>query len=120
MTSPRLDSVRLATLPHLLERGLRSKADEPAVMSVDTRWTWPELDTVSSRLAASLIELGLASGDRIASLLADRPPLLVHYLACFKAGLVATPLNYRYMAPEIAHALSVSRPRALLAHAERA
>src|SRR4051812_42481836 len=119
MTSPRLDSVRLATLPDLLERGLRSKPDEPAVMSVDTRWTWRELDTVSRRLAASLIELGLASGDRIASLLPNRPALLVHYLACFKAGLVATPLNYRYQAPEIDHALAVSGASVLVAHAER-
>jgi long-chain acyl-CoA synthetase len=119
MTSPRLDSLQPATLPDLLERGLRSKPDEQAVISVDTRWTWRELDTVSSRLAASLIELGLASGDRIASLLPNRPALLVYYLACFKAGFVATPLNYRYMAPEIDHALSVSRPRALLSHAER-
>ena len=49
----------------------------------------------------------------------NRPALVVHYLACFKAGLVATPLNYRYMAPEIDHALQVSKARALLAHAER-
>ena len=47
------------------------------------------------------------------------PALVVHYLACFKAGLVATPLNYRYMAPEIDHALAVSEARALLAHVER-
>src|SRR5262249_56575963 len=45
--------------------------------------------------------------------------LVVHYLACFKAGLVATPLNYRYTAPEIDHALGVSEARALLAHVER-
>ena len=49
----------------------------------------------------------------------NRPALVVHYLACFKAGLVATPLNYRYMAPEIDHALAVSEARALLAHVER-
>src|SRR5256885_1156582 len=35
------------------------------------------------------------------------------------AGPVATPLNYRYMAPEIDHALAVSGACALLAHAER-
>jgi long-chain acyl-CoA synthetase len=49
----------------------------------------------------------------------NRPALIVHYLACFKAGLVATPLNYRYTAPEIDHALAVSEARALLAHVER-
>jgi acyl-CoA synthetase (AMP-forming)/AMP-acid ligase II len=66
-----------------------------------------------------LLGLGLNPGDRVASLMPNRPALVVHYLACFKAGLVATPLNYRYMAPEIDHALAVSGARALLAHAER-
>ena len=28
----------------------------------------------------------------------NRVDLVVHYLACFKAGLIATPLNYRYTA----------------------
>ena len=51
---------------------------------------------------------------------ANRPALVVHYLACFKAGLVATPLNYRYAPPEIDHALEVSGAAVLVAHAERA
>jgi long-chain acyl-CoA synthetase len=50
----------------------------------------------------------------------NRSALLIHYLACFKAGLVITPLNYRYMPPEIDHALQVSGARIILAHAERA
>ena len=50
----------------------------------------------------------------------NRILLVVHYLACFKAGLVATPLNYRYAPPEIDHALEVSGASALVAHAERA
>jgi long-chain acyl-CoA synthetase len=45
--------------------------------------------------------------------------LLIDHLACMKAGFVATPLNYRYMAPEIDHALEVSQASILLAHAER-
>src|SRR5690349_10790623 len=49
----------------------------------------------------------------------NRPALVAHYLACFKARLVATPLNYRYTAPEIDHALGVSKARALVAHVER-
>ena len=50
----------------------------------------------------------------------NRVDLVVHYLACFKAGLVATPLNYRYTAREIDHALEVSGASVLLAHVERA
>ena len=49
----------------------------------------------------------------------NRTALIAHHLACFKTGLVATPLNYRYTPPEIDHALDVSGARIILAHAER-
>jgi acyl-coenzyme A synthetase/AMP-(fatty) acid ligase len=104
----------------LLRAGLDADPDGLALICADTRWTWRTLDELSDRLAISWLGLGLRPGDRVASLMPNRPALIVHYLACFKAGLVATPLNYRYMAPEIDHALAVSGARALLAHAERA
>ncbi len=103
----------------LLRAGLDANPDRLALIGGDTRWTWRTLDDLSDRLAAGLLGLGLSPGDRVASLMPNCPALIVHYLACFKAGLVATPLNYRYMAPEIDHALAVSGARALLAHAER-
>jgi acyl-coenzyme A synthetase/AMP-(fatty) acid ligase len=71
-------------------------------------------------LAAGYLSLGLEPGDRLASLMPNRVALAVHYLACFKAGLVTTPLNYRYTAGEIDHALSVTTAAALVAHSERA
>ena len=103
----------------LVRAGLDADPDGLALISAETRWTWRTLDDLSDRLAVSLLGLGLNQGDRVASLMPNRPALIVHYLACFKAGLVATPLNYRYMAPEIDHALAVSEARALLAHVER-
>ncbi len=106
-------------LTDLLKRGLESKPDELALVSAETRWSWRELDRASDRFAAGLRGLGLAPGDRIASLMPNRAALLIHYLACIKAGLVAVPLNYRYMAPEIDHALEVSGATALFAHQER-
>ena len=110
---------RPASLRDLLGPGLDADPDGPALMAADTRLTWRALDGMSDRLAANLLGLGMRPGDRAASLMPNRPALVVYYLACFKAGLVATPLNYRYMAPEIDHALDVSRARVLLAHVER-
>ena len=81
--------------------------------------TWSQLSEATSRLASQYLRLGLEPGDRVASLMPNRPALFVHYLACQKAGLVATPLNYRYMVPEIDHALEVSGASLLLHHAER-
>jgi acyl-CoA synthetase (AMP-forming)/AMP-acid ligase II len=103
----------------LLEVGLRTKPDDVALILLDRSWSWRELDHASTRLATQYLTIGLARGDRVASLLPIRGALLIHYLACFKAGVVATPLNYRYQAAEIDHALEVSGASLLVAHAER-
>src|SRR5207248_8898644 len=71
----------------LLRAGLAADPDGLALISADTRWTWRTLDDLSDRLAAGLLGLGLSPGDRVASLMPNRPALIVHYLACFKAGL---------------------------------
>ena len=107
------------SLRGVLDQGLGSQSEAPALVSATTCLSWRDLDETSSRYAAGLLELGLQKGDRVASLMPNRTALIVHYLACIKAGLVVTPLNYRYMAPEIDHALDVSGASALLAHAER-
>ncbi len=106
-------------LDQLLRRGLDVDPDGVAIESIYRRLTWAQLEQESARLAAGYLSIGLEPGDRLASLMPNRVALAVHYLACFKAGLVATPLNYRYTPREIDHALSVSTAAALVAHAER-
>lgn len=106
-------------LNQILSRGLTAHSDQIALVSSVRSMTWRELDSESSVLAGGYRRMGLREGDRIASLMPNRIDLVVHYLACFKAGLVATPLNYRYTHLEIDHALEVSGASALLAHVER-
>jgi acyl-coenzyme A synthetase/AMP-(fatty) acid ligase len=106
-------------LRDLLRVGVATEPDAVAIVSATHQMTWRELDTASDRMARNYVALGLEPGDRVASLLPNRGFLLVHYLACFRAGLVITPLNYRYAPREIDHALEVSGARAIVAHAER-
>ncbi|TWT34355.1 class I adenylate-forming enzyme family protein [Blastopirellula retiformator] len=108
-----------AIVADLLGQGLRSQAEGVALASTKMQWTWRQLDDVSTHLARQYLQLGLQPGDRIASLMPNRTSLVIHYLACLKSGLVATPLNYRYMPPEIDHALELSGAAVLLHHAER-
>jgi long-chain acyl-CoA synthetase len=117
LSGPRLE--RPIELARLLNLGLKTKPNETALVSLERTWSWCELDQASTRLAGQYFALGLVPGDRVASLMPNRGAILVHYLACFKAGLTATPLNYRYQAPEIDHALEVSGASVLVAHAER-
>jgi acyl-coenzyme A synthetase/AMP-(fatty) acid ligase len=109
-----------APLGDLLRHGLETRPGEVALLSAVRSLSWGELEVASSRLASGYLGLGLEPGDRVASLMPNRVDLVVHYLACFKAGVIATPLNYRYTAAEIDHALGVSGTRVLLAHVERA
>ena len=109
-----------APLNDLLRIGLEAAPDDVAIASAQRSLSWRELDRMSAALAGGYRGLGLEPGDRVASLMPNRVDLVVHYLACFRAGLIATPLNYRYTAREIDHALEVSEARVLLAHVERA
>jgi long-chain acyl-CoA synthetase len=106
-------------LARLLDKGLAATPDAPALVSIDGQLTWRELDAASTRLARHYLALGLKPGDRIATLMPNRAELVIHNIACMKAGFASTPLNYRYQAPEIDHALEVSGASALLHHAER-
>jgi long-chain acyl-CoA synthetase len=117
IVGPKLD--RKIVLANLLEVGLKAKPEGPALVLLQRTWSWRELDEDSTRLAKQYLGIGLVPGDRVASLLPNRGALLIHYLACCKAGLVATPLNYRYQTPEIDHALEVSGASLIVAHAER-
>ena len=106
-------------LSELLSRGLSERPDEAALLSLEASWSWRELDRDANRLAGNLLALGLRPGDRVASLLPNRCVTEILYIACIRAGLVVTPLNYRYMAPEIDHALKVSEAALLISHTER-
>jgi long-chain acyl-CoA synthetase len=79
-------------LDDLLLAGLDAAPDEVAVISTHRALSWRELDRASAALAGGYRGLGLEPGDRVASLMPNRVDLVVHYLACFRAGLVATPL----------------------------
>ncbi len=109
-----------ADLANLLATTVSDRPDEIAVVSATATWTWRELDRDVDRLAAHFLSMGLRPGDRVASLMPNRIELVLHYLACLKAGLVVTPLNYRYTPAEIDYALGVLGASILIGHTERA
>ncbi len=116
---PPLETDKPFKLVGLLEAGLKAHPDEIALVSTKNSWTWRQLDKASDRYAAHLYALGIRKGDRVASLMPNRDALVIHYLGCIKGGFVAVPLNYRYMPPEIDHALALTKSKVLLAHIER-
>ncbi len=98
----------------------RTRSHQPgaeAVVCGPSRLTYAELDEHSDRLATALRELGLAKGDCVATLAANRAELVVTEVALYKAGLVRAPVNARLGEREVAHLLRESGARVLLTDA---
>ena len=62
----------------------------------------PQWNERSCRLANALLGLGLAKGDRVAVLAYNRVEWAEIYAATAKAGLIAVPINFRLVGPEVA------------------
>ena len=86
-------------------------AERIALYEGERAWNYPELDVQAGRLAAGLAQAGIAAGDRVAFLLTNRAELVLLYLACFRLGAVAVPLNVRLTGPELAYVLNHSGAR---------
>lgn len=82
--------------------------------------TYAELEAAVAAVAAGLLEAGIVPGDRVALFMPNCPELVISYLACFTAGVIAVPINTRYRAPEVAFALERSGAATLIFHPDLA
>jgi len=107
-----------------LGRWIRDRArTTPARIAIDcrgTETTYAELDERSERVAAGLLDAGLAPGDRVATLTGTSTEHVVVFFACAKAGLILMPLNTRLTPAELAYQLADAEPAVLLCSGEYA
>lgn len=80
----------------------------------DQRWTYRQVDEQASSLAASLLELGLSAGERLALILPNVPDFVISVYAAAKAGLILVPINMRRSPTEVLARLSRTQPHALI------
>ncbi|MCL2419265.1 MAG: AMP-binding protein [Conexibacteraceae bacterium] len=78
------------------------------------RWTYAQLWEDSGRLAAGLRAHGVGAEDVIVFDLLNGPEFALTWLAAQRLGAVATPINFRLAAGEVAHVLDDSRPKAFI------
>lgn len=73
-----------------------------ALVDGDRRLSYAELLACAQRLAAGLDELGIGHGDRLLIVLQNRSECAILHWATQLAGIVATPINWRANAEEVA------------------
>ena len=102
------------TLDQIARRNAQRFPDKPALLMGDRCCTWKQLDQRVDRIAGALLARGLKPGAMVAVLLANCPEFIELYFGIARAGLIATPVNYRLTANELTQILSHAHPALLV------
>lgn len=78
------------------------------------RMTWTVYDELSDRIAAALISVGLARGDRVVVFLPDTPLVHATFVGVEKAGCVIMGVGHRAGEAEIVHLVQKSAATAII------
>ncbi|MBY0496427.1 MAG: AMP-binding protein [Cyanobacteria bacterium] len=108
----------MSSLVESLRQLRRVNADAVLTIAHNRPWTRAVVDDRSTSAACGLLAAGLAPGDRVAIHLTNGIDVVVAYYACFKAGLIAVPIDTRLRAPEIDYILRHSAARAYIGQLE--
>jgi len=101
-------------LTQSLHKARRECANGIAVVDGSVRLTHAEFADRVARTAAVLRQQGVQAGDRVAILGLNGLPVIEAYYVCWWLGAIATPINTRWSAAEMAYALQDSGSRVLL------
>ncbi|MFZ9627710.1 MAG: AMP-binding protein, partial [Burkholderiaceae bacterium] len=101
------------TMGALLERNSLYLPGAEALIFENRRFTHRQLHERALGLADALHSLGLARQERVAVLATNRSEVFEIYFACYLAGYIAAPVNFRLAAPEIRYILNDAAPKVL-------
>jgi len=101
-----------------LDRTARSHPSSPAVSCGEISYDYDELARRSRTLAATLSDLGIGKGDRVAILHRNCHRFLETYYACAYLGAVLVPLNIRLSPEDFRYILEDSASRLLICQLE--
>ena len=104
----------------MLRHAARKSPQKPAVICGDQVVSYEVLDRSTDALALWLLREGLEIGDRVAIHWCNSVEVVTLFYACFKAGLIAVPLNNRLKAAEIAYILRHSKAKLCFSQSELA
>jgi fatty-acyl-CoA synthase len=105
-----------STIGELLKDTAQRFPDRQAVVFREqgVRWTWKEFDERVDRLAAGLLSLGIAKGDRVGIWSPNRSEWLLAQFATARIGAVLVNINPAYRVSEFEYALRKVRCKALV------
>ena len=88
--------------------------DRPAIIFVGQTITFEGLAERVNRLANGLSEIGVGSGDRVATMQVNTNQCIETYFAAAQLDAIYVPINFRAKTEELAQMLEIAGPTVLL------
>src|SRR5687768_10318508 len=101
-----MDPPMSKTLGDFLDEMASRFPENEAIVFKEERYTYKDFQDQANRIAKGLIKLGLKKGDKVATLIHNRPEWLFLAFGVAKAGGVYVPLSTFYRSRELKYALS--------------
>jgi fatty-acyl-CoA synthase len=111
-------SRRVMNLAYLVTQNARRHGDRVGFVWGEKSWTWREIDSLVSSLAAALAARGIVKGDRILVHSKNCDEMFWSMFAAFRLGAVWVPTNFRLMPDEVAYLATASGAKAFLCHGD--
>jgi carnitine-CoA ligase len=99
------------TIPSFLATRAQLLPDRAVLEVEQRRWTYRELEEASALLARTLVQRGLARGDRIALITLNTDLSVILFLAAARIGAIFIPLNPAATRADLEYLLGHSRAR---------
>ncbi|MDQ3004782.1 MAG: AMP-binding protein, partial [Chloroflexota bacterium] len=95
-----------APLFHFLEESAHKYPDRACTIFKGAVITFKEMNELTDRMAAALVDMGVKKGDRVGIFMPNTPQFVIAYYGILKAGGAVVATNPLYTAPEIEHQAS--------------
>ncbi len=104
--------ISMFNLSTILEHHARNNASKEALVFMDRRMTYGQLDAAANQIANGLTSLGIGHGDKVALTCANLPYFPIIYFGILKVGATVVPLSILLKKNEIAYHLHDSDAKA--------
>ena len=107
-------------LPVVIAEMAALRGDAPAMISSQQTLTYEALIRRANQYARWALDQGLAKGDVVCLLMANRPEYFAAWLGITSAGVVVSLLNTHLVSSSLAHCIRIVSPRHIIASSELA
>jgi long-chain acyl-CoA synthetase len=103
---PHIVEIPNEPLFHFLEESARKYPDRACTIFKGAVITFKEMNELTDRMAAALVDMGVKRGDRVGIFMPNTPQFVIAYYGILKAGGAVVATNPLYTPPEIEHQAS--------------